>query len=57
MSGDNPQSRLAALDPTVHFVPGPPSYDAEGGTGYGGYPLTLRLPIVFFDKGYRSKII
>ena len=40
------RNRLAALDPTVHgrslaFTPvhGPPSYDAEGGTG-SGHPAT-----------------
>ena len=26
-------NRLASLDPTVRFAPGPPSYGAEGGTG------------------------
>ena len=40
------RNRLAALDPTVHgrsltftAVHGPPSYDAEGGTG-SGHPAT-----------------
>ena len=42
------RSRLAALDPTVHSVrfahlrSGPPSYDAEGGTG-AGHPATSAI--------------
>ena len=45
--GMPPGSRLASLDPTVHFVPGPPSYDAEGGTGSGRHPLTTQPPLVY----------